>query len=842
MARQSGPALSAVNELLQAGLDAHQRGHPRQALRTLHRAAALGQRLPESSAQRRTLAAISISIAATVAETRGVQPGEAALREARALAEEVDDPALMVKVHCQAAFIAARTGMFGDAARELDAAEQLLEYAEPHERFGILLNGGNLRMLRGELAVARRQFVRAIDYAREQDHPSEVFTALHNLGYAEFLAGRLPDAIRAMDEAGELTVEISRGVWLLDRARVLGEAGLVQAADGSLAAAAEIFSADRLAQDLGETELERARCALIAGQVQSSRRFAMRARDRFRRRGSDRWRRDAELVLLQGDLAAGRPGRRLTGPALRLRHEFELEGARLPAQTAALIAAEAHLSAGELESATRTLRSVPASTRRDPITTRLHAGYVRARLEVATGRRSAASRRARRALADLAAYQASFGSIDLATAAAVHGRRLADLDLSVALDSGRAERVLESAERARAVASRLPAVRPPDDPEAAQLLADLRQTVEGLRQADQQHQPDGALVERRHELEARIAARGWSRAGGGVVRDVVEVDEVRAVLGDATLVSYSRADNVLHAVVVDAEGLRLVALGDAVAVDEQVRRVRADLDVLAQPRLQEPLRSVVSASCARSLARLDEALLAPLGVTRRLVIVSTGVLGQLPWGMLGSLRGVPAVVTPSVTAWHGAATADPSRSREIVAIAGPGVDRGADEVASVVRAWAPTPVRAVVEDEATSAAFTAAMSQARVAHVAAHGVHQTENPLFSSVRLADGPLFAHELDQSTRTPEHVVLSACELGLATVRPGDEALGLTSVLLHLGTRSVVAGVARVSDDLAAAAMSDYHARLRSGADSAHALADTMQTHPGLPFVCFGSAFTA
>ena len=116
MPRQSGPALSTVTDLFQAGLDAHQRGHPRQALRTLHRAAALGQRLPESSEQRRTLAAISISIAATVAETRGVQPGEAALREARALAEQVDDPALMVKVHCQAAFIAARIGMFVDAA------------------------------------------------------------------------------------------------------------------------------------------------------------------------------------------------------------------------------------------------------------------------------------------------------------------------------------------------------------------------------------------------------------------------------------------------------------------------------------------------------------------------------------------------------------------------------------------------------------------------------------------------------------------------------------------------------------------------------------------------------
>ena len=92
------------------------------------------------------------------------------------------------------------------------------------------------------------------------------------------------------------------------------------------------------------------------------------------------------------------------------------------------------------------------------------------------------------------------------------------------------------------------------------------------------------------------------------------------------------------------------------------------------------------------------------------------------------------------------------------------------------------------------------------------------------------PLFAHELDQTARTPDHVVLSACELGLATVRPGDEALGLTSVLLHLGTRCVVAGVARVGDEAAAETMADYHARLAGGADSAAALAAALAEPAG------------
>ena len=134
------------------------------------------------------------------------------------------------------------------------------------------------------------------------------------------------------------------------------------------------------------------------------------------------------------------------------------------------------------------------------------------------------------------------------------------------------------------------------------------------------------------------------------------------------------------------------------------------------------------------------------------------------------------------------------------------------------------------------------MASARVVHIAAHGVHQNENPLFSSIRLADGPLFAHELDQAAGTPEHVVLSACELGLATVRPGDEALGLTSVLLRLGTRSVVAGVARIADDLAAETMSAYHHLLVSGRDSATALAEAsaLAARP-VPLVGFGAEWT-
>lgn len=827
--------LDRARALHERGVGAQNRGRPQQALRLLDRARALAGDGDDPA----LLTAILISIALNTAELHGIEAGARVVEDALRRAQADRHHALIARAHSQRAVIALRAGRFDDALAAFADAERLLDHADANDQFAVHLNGGTLRMYRGDLTGARRSIRAAVGVARRAGMDVAEFKALHNLGYLEFLRGDLPAALRDMAAAFEVGGDLPRGIPLLDHARVLAEAGLARSAEESLARAADIFRRDRLAQDLGETELERARCALIAGDVAAARRYAMRARDRFRRRGNDRWRRSAELVLLQGDLAAGRPGTRLTGPALRLREEFQRDGIRLPAQTAALIAAEAYLSAGQLEPAVAVLSGLGRGGARDPITSRLHVRYVRAQVDVASGRPAAARRRIRAALDELAAYQASFGSIDLATAAAVHGRRLAELDLALALATGRPERVLESAERGRAVASRLSPVRPPEDPEAASLLAELRRTVESLRAAEQDRDAAAPLSARRQELEAQILARNWARAGVGEVREPVSPAELCAALGDAVLVSYSRVDAALHAVVLAGAGVRLVRLGDASAVDEQVRRVRADLDVLASPRLPVAMREAVRASLHRSLEQLDQTLLRPLATAGRLVVVSTGLLGQLPWGLLPTLRGVPVVVTPSATAWHAAATAEGAGHREVVALAGPGVARAGDEVAAVARTWT---ARAVTGPDATGEQFTAAMSTARIAHVAAHGVHQTENPLFSCVQLADGPVFAHELDQTARTPEHVVLSACELGLATVRPGDEALGLTSVLLHLGTRCVVAGVARIGDEVASAAMADYHLRLRRDHDAAAALADTLVEHPAAPFVCFGASFTA
>ncbi|WP_366451603.1 CHAT domain-containing protein, partial [Cellulomonas sp.] len=59
-----------------------------------------------------------------------------------------------------------------------------------------------------------------------------------------------------------------------------------------------------------------------------------------------------------------------------------------------------------------------------------------------------------------------------------------------------------------------------------------------------------------------------------------------------------------------------------------------------------------------------------------------------------------------------------------------------------------------------------------------------------------------------------MLSCCEVGRASVRPGGEALGFASVLLRGGVGCVVAALAPVSDEAALRVMTRVHALLSVG----------------------------
>lgn len=717
----------------------------------------------------------------------------------------------------------------------------------PADQARVLLNRGALHLYRGSLGKARVDLQDAIAAAEQADLTRALYKAKHNLGYLEFLAGNLPQSLALLDSAAREAPH-RFGAGQLDRARVLVEAGLTREASETLLDAEVLLRKQRQWQDVAEVELARAECALLSGELTEARRLAAKARDRFRRRRSDRWRQRAQLMLLQADLADGRPGTRLVGPALEVATELGKGGPTPDVATAYRLAAQAYLRAGHATQAAEAAAHAGPLRRGDPITARLHARLVRAELGLATGAVAEGRRELRVGLAELASYQARFGSIDLQTASAVHGRRLAELDLATALRTGRPADVLLAVERGRATASRMVSLAPPADSEVAGLLSELRMAVDAAREARGGQNPAAEAAGQRGvaDLQQRLRDRTWTVDGSGRADAVVSIAELTETARQTgvDLVVYAVSAGRLSAVVFGHGRAGLHSLGSAAELSALVRRVRADLDLLSLDRVPPPLRQAAQASLATGLDRLDRTLLSQLSLSGRpVVVVPVGELGMVPWNSLPSRRGVPTVVAASASAWCRVATVPAMSAPRVIALAGPGLSRAAGEARSVASAW--SAAQPHHDGAADRAAVIAAVAGADLLHVAAHGLHQSDSPLFSSVRLSDGPLFAHELDPGARRVSHVVLSACEVGRATLRPGDEALGLTSVLLHFGVRSVVAGVARVGDDDAAEVMADYHRRLARGVGSAEALAGALDAHGGatpVPFVCFGSSWSA
>ncbi|QNN54426.1 CHAT domain-containing protein [Nocardioides mesophilus] len=845
-------------------------GRPAEAVRLLRSVRRRAERLEPEPAALAVVARTLLSESAPLFDTSGDLTGALALLDrAEELAVRIGSAALQATVRGQRALVVLRSGDTRAALAAFDDAAALIDAAPDRDRAIVMLNRGVLHLEHADLTRAAADLARSVAFAEDADDARLASMARHNLGYVDFLAGRIPRALAAFEEAARTCPGGPVPAMQIDHARALREAGLVRDADSILARAAAEMRRERLFQDLGETELVRAECALADDDARDARVFAVSARRRFARRGNLRWQRKAELLVLRceraaidafesfdtGDArraaAAGVPRRALLGVAGRAaelaaacRAESRLELAR----SAELLATECRLRAGgPVPAEGPGPLPVPRLRPLDPLATRLQVHEVRALHALRAGDRGTAMAEVRHGLAELGSYQSGLGSLDLRTAGARHGVALAQLGLGIAVRDGSPGRVLGTVERSRAISTRLPLVSPPSDEVTARLLGELRQTEEEARALEGDAGADArvtALRSRAAALQRDIRARAWEiEADGTAAPEAPRLSEVRTAVraGGTVFVSYARHQRDWLAVVVRPSGARLVPLAPIATVADLVRRVRADLDALAMPHLPVPLTAAVRQSLDSGLRRLDDLLVTPLGVPgRSLALSCSGPLAVLPWSLLPSRTGLPTVVTPAAATWLAATGVRRPARPAVVALAGPGLHESVAEAREVSGTW---PGSLLLEGaEAGTAAARAALAEADLLHIAAHGTHRAESPLFSSLRLADGPLYAYELDAAAGAPGCVTLSACEVGLATPRPGDEGLGLTHVLLHLGVRSVLAGVARVRDDVAASTMTRLHRAMAAGAGSAAALAQAQQEadpqEPPAPFVCFGA----
>ena len=480
-----------------------------------------------------------------------------------------------------------------------------------------------------------------------------------------------------------------------------------------------------------------------------------------------------------------------------------------------------------------------------PLAVALLRRLARAELAELEGRPGTALAELRAGLALVQARRGRLGSVDLQTGTAALGADLAATGLRMALDRGSAPLVFAWLERSRAQAFRVRPVRPPADPRAAAVLAELRQLGYLIRHAELSGGRDPAMIARHAELQREIREHGWLAGGQGAATAQASVGEVGAALEHSgqCLVGILARQGVALAVVVRHGSVRLVRLGDFEVAAEAARRLNVDLDALAGRRLPARLEAVIRESVRHQSEVVTAEIIAPLRSSigdDGVVVVPAGPLASIPWSVLPDMHGRPVTVCASASSWlaawrHGLAGGARRPGRPAVLVAGPDLEHAPAEVTQIAKAY--SGCRVLLADAATVSETLRALDGVPLAHLAAHGHHDRENVLFSRLDLADGPLMAYDIQQLASAPRQVVLSSCDVGRTVVRPGEEILGFTAALLYVGTTTVISSVTRVADAAALGTMAAYHRLLAAGASPAEALAQAALTEQFSPFVCFG-----
>ncbi len=166
----------------------------------------------------------------------------------------------------------------------------------------------------------------------------------------------------------------------------------------------------------------------------------------------------------------------------------------------------------------------------------------------------------------------------------------------------------------------------------------------------------------------------------------------------------------------------------------------------------------------------------------------------------------------------------------------PAAQQEATEIATLFN------TQAITGNGATKAAVVQKMSQARVIHLATHGLLDYLKiflglPGGGAVALApsgqdDGLLTTEEILNLKLNAELVVLSACDTGTGKIT-GDGVIGLSRSLIIAGVPSVIVSLWSVPDAPTAFLMTQFYKNLQQNPDKAQALRSamlaTMKLHP-------------
>lgn len=744
--------------------------------------------------------------------------------------------------HLGARFVFQRAAMLtntGNIAEAVESFRRVLPvFREMGDGFSVsqtLNHLGRLHTSLGRLAEAEEYLTEALSLALDRGEYASAHGIQHNLGMLASYRGDIPTALDWLEKSDLLYMEVSGAdaPQHVARCEVLIGAGRFEEA---LDLATQIARSNRRRGDKeheANALLVAAQAALLVGDHSRAMSLGTRAAALYGDTSESPRAIEAMRVVAESRFNAEGASESLLEEAIELVRVLESEGQLVAASQASFLTGRIALALGDRQRVEQYLGPV-SEVDSGPVELRLQARLARALIRVAERDVRGAAAAARSGLRLIDEYQGVVGATDLRMGLERHGAELGAIGLGLAVEARRPRRILDWMEhtRARALLHR-PVTPEGDDDEVREWLGRLRQVAAELRGPDKRGH--SGLEREKRLLQERIrAADRLKRARSGSGRRI-DVGMVIAEIGDRSLLELGVHHGRLIGVLVARGRARRVELGEADPVLRELEHLRFGMRRAAR-RGRSPDTS--------SLHDLDRMLLGDVALKEgEIIVVPPPALMATPWSALPRLRGRTLSVVPSAEMWLRAQRAEPTGDG-VAVVGGPDLATAESEVRAIARLYEKArlfPPGSTVQE------VRDAIGGASLAHIACHASFQVENPMFSSLRLGDGDLNVYDIERMDAPPAVVVLSACDSGYTETRAGDELAGLTSALLSMGTRSIVASVGLVPDTPATSElMVEFHQRLREGLEPAAALAQAQEAKFEDPvgfvaaasFICVGA----
>jgi CHAT domain-containing protein len=809
----------------------------------------------------------------------------ASAAEARRLFERHAAAVSLARLDSNVANILARQDKFDEAlARYRQAYAELAATGEPTDVAAVLGNMALCYMNLNDFPRALETYRAARTYCDRHDMPLLVTQIDYNIAYLHYLRGEYTQALDLYRTAREHSEQVGdayhSALCDLDCSEMYLELNLcAEAADLAERARAQ-FSALRMVYEQAKAVTNLAIAASRSGELTRAARLFGRARQLFDREGNSVW---LALVDLYEALVLHREGAYDRARQLAEHARALFSRAAVPARAALcdLLLARLELQRGNLQTADDLCRAVADRTleAQTPIL-RYQAQYVLGLVREAAGDRNSAFTAFETAHAALENLRTQLRGEDLKLAFLEDKQAVYESLVSSCLSSASPARLraafgyIESGKSrslADLIAVRAASLAPrgaADNTAAPRLRQELSWHYKQIEL--EETRPDKRSAERMEALRARTrelekelgrsldeARRTDQEFSALQTGTSFTLEEIRASVAPGTLVvEYYQARGQIYVCVLGREQLDIVSLGPVAALRELVRLLQFQLSKF---RLGSAYLSTFAARLQTAtnthLRELYAALIAPIRPllqAEHLVVVPHDVLHFVPFHAL--LDGTRSLIddftlsyAPSSSVYRLCRT-KPACSSEgalIMGVPDAGTPFILDEVRAVAEALPGSHV--LVGADATALELEARGRNSRFIHVATHGVFRRDNPMFSSIRLGDGPLSVYDLYQFRLSAELVALSGCGTGLSVVVGGDEQLGLVRGLLYAGAHAVLLTLWDAYDGSTAEFMTTFYQEVNMGRTKAQAARHAMRqlreshAHPfyWAPFVLIGDA---